>query len=128
MFQDNGILIFGIRYIFQRNFIVGNGGFFDELHTEVAGQGKKASGGGGFNRELWPDGVLRVAKIIQQLRQTHSSMVALMEEPEIGLEPRVIRRFVEFLLWLGEAQSEEAIVPTYLRNCLLYTSPSPRDS
>lgn len=113
MFQDNGILIFGIRYIFQRNFIVGSGGYFDELHTEVAGRGKKGSSGGGFDRKLWPDGVLRVAKVIQQLRR--SSSVALLEEPEIGLEPRVIRRFVEFLLWLGAAQSEETIVPTYLK-------------
>jgi len=114
MFQDNGILIFGLRYIFQRDFVVGNGGYFDELHSKVTGHGKKASGGaGGFHRNLWPDGVLRVAKIIQQLRRTSS--VALLEEPEIGLEPRVIRRFVEFLLWLGAAQSEGTIVPTYLK-------------
>ena len=114
MFQYNGILIFGLRYIFQRNFFVGNGGHFDELHSNVADRGKKGSGGAGFYRELWPDGVLRVAKIIQQLRPTTSS-VALLEEPDIGLEPRVIRRFVEFLLWLGAAQSEDTIVPTYLK-------------
>lgn len=114
-FQDNGILIFGLRYIFQRDYIVGSGGYFDELHSIVTDWGRKGSGGGGFVRELWPDGVLRVAKIIQQLRRV-SANVVLLEEPELGLEPRVMRRFVEFLLWLGMPQSDGAEFPKFLED------------
>lgn len=114
-FQENGILIFGLRYIFRRDFIVGADGYFDELHSKVAGRGRKGSGGaGGFHRELWPDGVLRVAKIIAQLRRMSAS-VALLEEPELGLEPRVVRRFVEFLLWLGTPQPGDTEIPRHLK-------------
>lgn len=112
-FQTNAILIFGLRYIFQRDYIVGTGGYFAELHTRRQSDGGRTSNGGsgGFDKSLWPEGVLRVAKIIQQA--TFGSVV-LLEEPELGLEPRAVRRFADFLRWLAtpdegiESSSEKA--------------------
>ncbi|MEP1610626.1 MAG: hypothetical protein ABJL72_01770 [Roseobacter sp.] len=96
-FQTNAILIFGLRYIFQRFYSVFPNGMLDEGHTR---QGEHYTGGGGlvrFNKDLWPDGVLRVAKVIQQIAPYGG--VVLMEEPELGLEPRAVRRFFDFLCW-----------------------------
>lgn len=79
-FQTNGVLIFGLRYIFERDYIVGPGAYFAELHTRLESGGRTANGGpGGFDKSLWPDGVLRVAKIIQQVSRLGN--VTLMEEP-----------------------------------------------
>lgn len=103
-FQDNAIVIFALRYIFQRSYVVGNGGYFYEMHTKFDSGGKTSNGGvGGFDKSLWTDGVLRVAKIIQQLRL---GSVALIEEPELCLEPRAVRRFVDFLSWFGTADKD----------------------
>ena len=56
-------------------------------------------------------GVLRVANIIQQAA---FGSVVLLEDPELGLEPRAVRRFADFLRWLAtpdegiESSSEKA--------------------
>lgn len=106
--QENeaGFLSFCLQYIFQRKFTVDTNGFIDELHSEISGVpvGDRI-GARWFNRDEWPGGVLRTAKIIQQLRG-----VCLIEEPEMGLEPRAVRRLINLLGWLTEADADEEAI------------------
>ncbi len=97
--QREAVLVFGLRYIFQRQFSVLGRGMLSEAHTR---QEEKFVGGGGvvrFDKDAWPDGILRTAKILKQI--SGSGGVVLLEEPELGLEPRAVRRLFDFLCWVS---------------------------
>lgn len=107
--QREAILIFGLRYIFQRQFSVLGRGAVTEAHTRQEGEFVGVGTVYGFTRDSWPDGVLRVAKILKQV--SRSGGVVLLEEPELGLEPRAVRRLFDFLCWA--ATPDEAIVTSH---------------
>lgn len=93
---DNAILNVGLGYIFQRKVMVDSSGHLLELKTQGENSGSWSQEGV-FEKDRWPSGFLRVAKIIQQIvtRRTTAQPIVLLEEPELGLEPRAIRRFVD---------------------------------
>ncbi len=100
-FIQNLILNFGLRYIFQEQYSVLWDASFGNQFTKTD-CGRYSSGSytdQTFKAGKWPSGVLNVAKIIQQLR-SHLK-VFLIEEPELHLEPRVIRRLIEFIRWFS---------------------------
>lgn len=109
-------MTFGLRYIFRRNYFVHPGGYFDESYDLDVKfpHGSASNRSSRFNRSYWPDGVLRIAKIIQQVR--HGGPYVLLEEPELGLEPRVLKRLFDFLYWLGTPDSETEGTPQTVKD------------
>ena len=96
------MLNFGLRYIFDREYTVLHSG--ELLEAELQQQdGSLVNGGSGygFTEWKWPSGVFRVAKVLQQLLCSGLKCLFLIEEPELHLEPRAIRRFIDLLWWLS---------------------------
>ncbi len=96
---SNAKLDFGLSFVFDKKMIVWSPGNISEPHTRNS---DGSFNGGGkidkFDRDKWSDGMLRVVKIIQQIPKEDC---LLIEEPELHLEPRAIRRLVQLLTWMG---------------------------
>lgn len=78
--------IFNLHYIFEQsgNFIQGKlkrGGTVEESFTSL------------------PSGVLNIAKLLTQILISQNKSVLLIDEPELHLEPRHIRRLFDYLVW-----------------------------
>ena len=111
-FEKHLILNVGLRYIFKKQYSVLWGGSFGNQFTRTD-CGRYSSGQTNdqtFKANKWPSGVLNVAKIIRQISSVRNT-VFLLEEPELHLEPRVIRRMVEFLRWFSTPDEELANAP-----------------
>ena len=96
------MLNFALCYIFEREYTVLHSGELNEK-TLREGDGRFVGGvmGLGFAEWKWPSGVFRVAKALQQILQSGGQKsLVLVEEPELHLEPRAIRRFTDLLRWL----------------------------
>jgi energy-coupling factor transporter ATP-binding protein EcfA2 len=86
------LLNFGLYYIFGLHYR------FDEKGTFV--QGKIYRGGTvEENTESLPSGVLNCSKILTRYFMAQGDVI-LIDEPELHLEPRMIRRLFHFLIWL----------------------------
>jgi hypothetical protein len=86
------LLNFGLFYIFGLNYIFMSDGTFI--------QGKNSRGGTAEDDTLnLPSGVLYCAKILTRYFISNSDVI-LIDEPELHLEPRMIRRLFQFLVWL----------------------------
>jgi len=106
-FEQNLILNFGLRYIFQeQHAVLWDAAFGNQFTRNDHGQYSSGSHTDQkFKPGKWPSGVLNVAKIIQQMRSSYNK-VYLIEEPELHLEPRAIRRLIEFLRWFSTPDEE----------------------
>jgi energy-coupling factor transporter ATP-binding protein EcfA2 len=86
------ILNFGLFYIFELYYIFFPNGTFC--------QGKHLSGGKTEEETSdLPSGVANCAKILTSIFMASLSTVILLDEPELHLEPRVVRRLFKFLFW-----------------------------
>jgi hypothetical protein len=97
-------LSFSLSYIFQRELKVIGPGYLSEAHTRIPNSETVSDVRGGgvvcFNRNWWTDGMLRAAKLIHQIEIAQGKVV-LIEEPELGLEPRAVRRLFNLLYWIA---------------------------
>lgn len=97
-------LSFSLSYIFQRDLKVIGPGYLSEAHTRTPNSETVSSVRGGgvvcFNRDWWTDGMLKAAKLIHQIEIAQGKVV-LIEEPELGLEPRAVRRLFNLLHWIA---------------------------
>lgn len=82
------ILNFGLFYIFGFQYRFGESGTF------LAGKNI-------------PSGVRNASKLLLRFFMAQDTSVVLMDEPEVHLEPRTIRRFFSFLVWLSVRAKEQ---------------------
>jgi energy-coupling factor transporter ATP-binding protein EcfA2 len=87
------LLHFGLHYIFGLHFL---------FQPTTFVQGKLVSGGEGeTDIKNLPSGVLNCAKLLIRYFLAIHSYVILFDEPELHLEPRVIRKLFQFFVWLS---------------------------
>lgn len=87
-------LNFALYYIFGLNYRFFEDGTFIQAKRSNSGSVEN-------NSTSLPSGVLNCAKIITRYLMALDSDVILMDEPELHLEPRVIRKLIQFLIWIN---------------------------
>gem|GEM_PF-5416561 len=96
--QQHVNLSFALSYIFEREISVSSKVLIERHTLDEKGQSRSHSSGGSFDKNSWSDGMLNVAKVIQQF---YRGSCLLIEEPELHLEPRAIRRLLRILAWMA---------------------------
>ncbi len=111
------LLNFGVYYIFDKQIkFLGNGKFTQNKNPGAEDEIE-------FRISALPTGILQFVKIFVQ--DFFNSSVLLLDEPELHLEPRSVRKFLYFFIWLicknkpSKNQREEFIcqdVDTHIKN------------
>ncbi len=96
------LLNFGLSYIFESLYKFKPDGTFTHVVVSSNTSGTITED----NTSNLPSGVLNCAKILTRYFMTQASII-LIDEPELHLEPRIIRRFFHFLVWLNVRQKTD---------------------
>jgi predicted ATP-dependent endonuclease of OLD family len=116
----------GSHYLFLHNFALY---YIFGLHYKFIDRGMFLQGnlipGGKVEKDSksLPSGVLNCSKIIiKYLNAANNASILLLDEPELHLEPRVIRRFFQFIIWLetqnkDSKTSQENAIYSKIQNC-----------
>ncbi len=87
-------LNFALFYIFGLNYRFFENGTFVQAKNSNGGNVEE-------NTTSLPSGVLNCAKIITRYLMAIDESVILIDEPELHLEPRVLRKLFQFIVWLN---------------------------
>lgn len=86
------ILNLGLFYIFGLHY------WFNKDGTFVQGK-KTRAGKNEHDYQTLPSGVLQIAKTLTGILEGQDRPIILIDEPELHVEPRQLRAFLEFLIW-----------------------------
>ncbi|SFB74875.1 AAA domain-containing protein, putative AbiEii toxin, Type IV TA system [Flexibacter flexilis DSM 6793] len=92
------LLSFVLTYIYQIDFSF-SGGEISEYFTIRDGNSKGTVGKRVFKYENWSSGFFSVSNLFLQLLYADKRIICI-DEPEIHLEPRVLRRVFDIIIWL----------------------------
>lgn len=87
------LLNFGLFFIFGAHFTFYKNGRFTQGRMHPSGPDE-------IEPSALPSGVRECAKLITSILRRNGKPVLLFDEPELHLEPRVIRRLFTFIFWL----------------------------
>ncbi len=97
--QWPAVISFALYYIYQLDFSFEKGGVLTEWFT-IKKDGRRGTHG---NRimfpEKWSSGFMAVSNILFGFLETRNDITCI-DEPEIHLEPRTLRRLFELLIWI----------------------------
>lgn len=109
--DKTGLLNFGTYYIFGRHYRFFKEGDFCQFSRKIESDFQKL-----------PSGVLQMSKLLFQLIKSteEEKTVFLIDEPELHIEPRHLRRFFEFLVWFcqrGNTNATQAVARIIRKVC-----------
>lgn len=88
---------FSLSYIFQSLFTVQPGEIFE--WSSIAGDGVPITNSPIKQFDYWSSGFLAVANLILEILQSSNKIICI-DEPEIHLEPRILKRVLHIIIWL----------------------------
>ncbi|PSW06081.1 AAA family ATPase [Photobacterium lipolyticum] len=91
-------LSFSLTYIFERDFSI-RPGDITEFFTKQGGSEKGTNGGPAFLNQ-WSSGFFSVANLLIKTLSSEKRIICI-DEPETHLEPRIIRRLIDVLVWIS---------------------------
>lgn len=93
------IINFVINYIFGIRISITNDGV-TEWFIKSKGSVRENGGNGKVDFQNWSSGYLRVANIFLEILRCDNRIICL-DEPEVHLEARAVRKFYEVLFWIS---------------------------
>lgn len=104
------IISFALYYIFGLKFSVKNDGITEWFIRSNGSEGEDG-GNGRVRFANWSSGYLRVSNILLEILRCNNRIICL-DEPEVHLEARSIRKFFEVLVWLSNYENKKMSQPS----------------